>query len=79
LRTFTKPGKIEVMSTKMPKAVMDFFREAGSSGGKKAASNMTAEQRSERAKKASVKAAEGRTKKATAKKAAVKKAAKQQK
>ena len=32
--------------------MMEFFRETGKVGGKKAAANMTPEQRSERAKKA---------------------------
>ncbi len=37
---------------KLPPKVLEFFREQGSKGGKKAAAAMTSEERSSRAKKA---------------------------
>jgi hypothetical protein len=54
--------------------VLKFFQNQGKRGGKKAAKLMTAEERSERARKAEAKSAEVKTKKAAAKKkAAIKK------
>lgn len=37
---------------KMPEAVLEFFKKTGSIGGRNRAANMTAEQRSEQARKA---------------------------
>jgi hypothetical protein len=38
--------------TKLPKAVLAFFQEQGRIGGEKRAANLTAEERSEQARKA---------------------------
>jgi hypothetical protein len=38
--------------TKLPKAVLEFFQEQGRIGGEKRAANLTAEERSEQARKA---------------------------
>jgi len=43
-----------VAKKKLPPAILDFFRKAGSRGGKKAAQSLTPEQRKARAKKASL-------------------------
>lgn len=51
---------------------MEFFRATGAQGGKKAAKNMTAAERKERARKAAQASAAVRSKKAKAKKAAAK-------
>ena len=63
------------MATRLPKAVLDYFRRQGAKGGKKggsrggtqAAANMTPAQRTARARKASQAAAVARTKKKLAK------------
>jgi hypothetical protein len=39
---------------KLPPDILDYFKKAGSRGGKKAAASMTADQRSARAKKAAL-------------------------
>jgi hypothetical protein len=62
---------------KIPKAVLSYFKEKGSEGGKKSSKNMTAAQRKVRAKKASDAAAAGR--KAKQKPDATKTAAQKQK
>lgn len=41
-----------VKDNKLPKSALDFFRKTGSIGGRKRAANLTAEQRSEQARKA---------------------------
>ena len=68
----------------LPAEVLEFFRKQGAKGGKiggkRSLETMTPEERSARAKKASQRAAEVRTKKAAAKKkATAKKAATLQK
>jgi uncharacterized protein YdaU (DUF1376 family) len=68
----------------LPTEVLEFFRKQGAKGGKiggkRSLETMTPEERSARAKKASQRAAEVRTKKAAAKKkATAKKAATLQK
>jgi hypothetical protein len=59
----------------MPDEVLEFFRQQGARGGKiggkRSLETMTAEERLERAKKASKKAAELRSKRAAARKKAV--------
>jgi hypothetical protein len=60
------------MRTRLPAAVLDYFRKQGAKGGKiggkRAAANMTAAQRSERATTASKAAAIARIAKAKARK-----------
>ena len=59
--------KMPRKQSKLPKEALEFFKQAGlkggAKGGKKAAANMTAEQRTARAKKAAAKSAEVRRKK----------------
>jgi hypothetical protein len=50
--------------SKLSEEALQFFRKAGERGGKKAAKAMTPEERTARAKKASQRAAELRSKKA---------------
>ena len=56
--------------------MIEFFKKTGAEGGKKAAANMTPEQRHERAKKAAAASAKVRSEKAKVKKRAKKGGAK---
>ena len=62
--------------TVLPEDVLEFFRKHGAKGGKvggkRSLETMTAEERSERARRASQKAAELRSQRAAARKAAAK-------
>ncbi len=64
------------MPKRIPPAVLEYLRQMGkaygSQGGKQAAKNMTAEERSARAKKAALAAARKRTAKRLAREAAIK-------
>jgi len=66
------------MTTKLPAAALDYFRQQGARGGKiggaKSWATLTAAERSARAKKASVKGVAARRKKAAARRKAAKKA-----
>lgn len=43
---------MNIMKTKLPKDILDYFKKEGSKGGKKGSSNLTPEQRKERARNA---------------------------
>jgi hypothetical protein len=58
---------METVKPKLSEEALAYFRSVGKQGGQKAAQNMPAEARIERAKKASAKAAEIRSTKAAAK------------